>query len=502
MQSREWDIVDVAELRYLLRRYAPIGIATFAVCMLLGMAAAYVPARSYVTHATVTIEPGGPSGPTTPTTASVSQVNFALPALQERASAQTLKTAAAEDVPEELRDEPVRVSAVVETSVLKITGTGHSPEAVAAYVNAMAQRLTKGTDPLGVVRLTVLDLAVVPTKAVSPKASPILFAAAVFGVISAIFVCLLVRQLRSSSDPGTVVRERFGAPVLGEIPRLGPLRSGRGEVVSLLESGAPPELRVAFEQVRTNLEIRLAQLHGTGLAVVAADAGVGCSTVAAGLGHSLASVGRDVVLIESDLRVPVLAKLLGVPDDGGLGAMAVGAAPATLQSTRYDGLQVLTAGQFAGRAADVVSAGLPRAVEELRSDSRLLVIDTPPQREAPEAVLAAALAGAVVLVVGPKPVDQLDAASTIRRLEEAGAVLVGVVVNGVSMRRFRRAHRSRRPEPARGTVSVEELERRLADVIEVTDPASGNGAASGNGTTTDHDGGGEPTSLTGLTRHR
>ncbi len=496
MQSREWDIVDVAELRYLLRRYAPIGIATFAVCMLLGMAAAYVPARSYVTHATVTIEPGGPSGPTTPTTASVSQVNFALPALQERASAQTLKTAAAEDVPEELRDEPVRVSAVVETSVLKITGTGHSPEAVAAYVNAMAQRLTKGTDPLGVVRLTVLDLAVVPTKAVSPKASPILFAAAVFGLISAVFVCLLLRQLRSASDPETLVRERFGAPVLGEIPRLGTLRNGRGVVVSLLDAGTPPELRTAFEQVRTNLEIRLAQLHGTGLAVVAADAGVGCSTVAAGLGYSLASVGREVVLIESDLRVPSLAKVFGVPDDRGLGAMAAEGASARPLATQYDGLRVLTAGELSGRAADVVSASLPRAVEELRDDARLLVIDTPPQREAPEAALAAALAGAVVLVIGPKPVDQLDAAATIRRLEEAGVVLLGVVVNGVSMRRFRRNHRGRRPETARSSVSVEELERRLADVIEVTD-----GTADDDGDSSD-DGGAEPTNLTGLTRRR
>ena len=482
--------MDIAELRYILSRYAPIGIATFAVCMLLGMAAAYVPARTYQTHATVTIEPGGPSGPTTPTTASISQVNFSLLALQERASAETLKTAAAEDVPVELRDEQVRVAAVVQTSVLKITGTGHSPEAVAAYVNAMAQRLAGATVPLVVVRLTVLDPAPVPIQAISPNVKATLLAAAVFGLLSAVFVCLLVRKVRAASDPETVVRERFGAPVLGEIPRLGALRRGRSDVVSMLDSGAPAELRVAFEQVRTNLEIRLAQLRGTGLAVVAAEAGVGCSTVAAGLGYSFASVGRDVVLIDSDLRVPSLAKVFGVPDDHGLGARAaVGGSPRT-QATRYAGLRVLPAGELSGRAADVVSASLPRAVEELRDDARLLLIDTPPQREAPEAALAAALAGAVVLVVGPKPVDQLDAAATIRRLEESGAVLLGVVVNGVSLRRFRRTHRVRRPEIARSTVSVDELERRLADVNDVTDDA-----AKG-------DGSGEQTSLSGLTRHR
>jgi len=462
--------VDFRELRLTLWRYAPVGIAAFAACMLLGMAAAYLPAKTYVTTAVVLIDPGGPSGPTTPTTASVGQMNYALPSLQEKAQARSLQEAATDDVPEELRDVPVRISALAENSVLKIEGRGPSAEAAQAWTNAVAKKVIAGTDPMVVFRLSLLDEAPLPVEPVSPKSKPIMIGAFFFGTIAAFFSTVAARRLVDSSDSAAALRER-GVTVLGEIPQLRGLRRARASMAKLVDEESPRELVDALELIRTNLEIQLMHRKAAAVAVVSAQPRTGRSTVAAGVAVAFAGVGRDVVVIEADLRNPSLPDKLGVNAGRGLGGMAVLGDPPQVQATAYPHLALLSAGVPAGRAADVVSTTLPRAITELGGSSTLLVIDTPAQADAPEAGLAAALAGAVVLVIGPKPEDYLRLGDELHRIEACGAELLGVVVNRVSLRRFRRAHRANARQSRSGAFTIEQVLRQEPgpEVIDVSE---------------------------------
>ena len=67
----------------------------------------------------------------------------------------------------------------------------------------------------------------------------------------------------------------------------------------------------------------------------------------------------------------------------------------------------------------------------------LLLIDTPGLRSAPEGALAAGLAGAAVLVIGPGKTDLMSLSASMARLEESGTEVLGVVINRAPLRRVR-----------------------------------------------------------------
>ena len=450
-----WSVVGTVELRYALRRYGPLCIATFLVSVLVGAAAAYIPAKTYVTGATLTVAAAGPSGPdkTTPTTASIGVMGFALPALQARAGSQALQDEVAADVPAEFRYIPVRVSAVASTSLLTISGTSRSAAAASAYVNAMANALASNERPMAAFRLTLLDSAPVPRRPVSPRPKPILIAAIVFGLISALFVGLATRSICLTLDPKTLTVRRFGATALGEIPRNRSLSRGRSDLLSHLASDSPGDLALAFQKARTNLQLRLAQTDVSSVAVIATRGGLGCSTIAVGIAYSLGSVGGEVVLIEADLQTPSLAKLLGVSAGDGLGSMTESGHQPSVQTTKFRGIGLVNAAAEPGKGDVAISPMVHRALSELRHGPNLLVVDAPPLHEAPDAMLVAALVDAVVLVVGPKPKQQVEATAVIAGLEEIEATVLGVVVNGVSPRRFRRANRNHHSALAGTTIA-------------------------------------------------
>ena len=116
--------MELRELRLIVSRYLPIAYIVFALCVAAGFAAAFLPAKTYRTSATIIVdvnndpELGG---------ASVQQASFLLPAIETRAKSRSLRDRAARDVPEAFRTVRVNIDAVSNTSVLTLKGTSIDP---------------------------------------------------------------------------------------------------------------------------------------------------------------------------------------------------------------------------------------------------------------------------------------------------------------------------------------------------------------------------------------
>jgi Mrp family chromosome partitioning ATPase len=370
---------------------------------------------------------------------SVQQATFLLPAIEERVESASMRDRAAEDVPENLRAVRVDVDAVSDVSVLRIRGTSESPQAAQVWVNAIADRIVEEQSADSPVVLGVLDPAPLKRKPISPNVEPIMVAFIVVGLIAALFSTLAADRIKQAFDTNQAVRDRLGTTVLGEIPALSRRTERRRPIISLL-SGRQPSLPLtaAFEAIRTNVEFRLARLDADRVAVISLTRDDGRSMIAAGLSYSMAAVGRNVVAIEADLRRPRLSEQLNVKPLSGLGDIVTfGPDSLVLQPTLHPRLQVLPAGLPAGRAADVVASSLPGVIDRLAEDSRTLVIDSPPLRGAPESAIVIANARYVVLTVNNSSSEFANLMEAIDLINDAGGVLLGVVINGVSRRRIR-----------------------------------------------------------------
>lgn len=428
--------MDFRDLLRTLNRHWVVGALVGAFVVVLGMAAAFLPQKSYSTTVTMVLELPADS------TADLSteELNFMLPAIQEWAQSTRVREAAAENVPEEMRSLVPGIEASAEASVLRITATGVSPESVQAWADAVAEQMVVQRSGLGSFEAVVLEPATLPTAPASPNPQPILFASLMVSLIAAIFAALAADRIVQAFDTRHTVRERLGTTVLGEIPRL--TRSERRlPVASMLRerSGVSNEVLTAFETIRINVEFRLLDSAEKTISVISLDRHAGKTTVAAGMCCALSKVGRDVVAIEADLRRPTLAEQLGTPRRHGLGDLyASGDVEILLEPTNYPTLSVLTAGLPVGRAADVIAATLPGIVDDLAAPGRTIVVDSPPLRGAPESSIVVSRAHHVILVVGHEHADLDTLSEAVALINEAGGTLLGIVINRVPRRKVRK----------------------------------------------------------------
>ena len=188
---------------------------------------------------------------------------------------------------------------------------------------------------------------------------------------------------------------------------------------------------MAAEQYRVLLA-RLDRIHGTramrAVAITSCARGEGRSVTAVNLALTAAREGREVALVECDLRKPSLARLLDLTPRGGLAEVVEGKVELPQALSRVDGMMVLCAGEARDPAAVMRNSRLAMTLDTLRASFSLVVLDAPPALALADTGRLTSLADGIVLVVraGETPRDVVRLA-----VETLGDRLLGIVLNGV-----------------------------------------------------------------------
>jgi capsular exopolysaccharide synthesis family protein len=262
-----------------------------------------------------------------------------------------------------------------------------------------------------------------------------LLLAAIAGPGAAFIAENLSRRFRSGDE----IEASVGAPVLTAVPIVEGTPSG-----TLFNSRSPAQ--EAFRRLRTTLLRRAAEQtggldEGLTLLITSAHPGEGKSTVAANLGRSLAQTGRSTLLVDADLRMPVLHRFFGVESERGLSdilrGMPAGESsdwPDLVQPTGVPGLLLLPAGAPVDDAPMLLgSPSAARLFAELGERFDHVVVDSPAVLAVTDALVLTRHVDLALLVAGSNV--QRDALRLARQeLTRVGATLLGVVVNGADDR--------------------------------------------------------------------
>ncbi|MDP8908789.1 MAG: P-loop NTPase [Chloroflexota bacterium] len=254
----------------------------------------------------------------------------------------------------------------------------------------------------------------------------------------------------------------YGAPVLAALPHL------PGSMISRSNGNAPevaPAFREAVRGLRTNLRLASPDTPLRTFLVTSALPGEGKSTLVLNLALAYAESGLRVAVIECDLRLPSLPRLIAVKPSPGLTDVLAGevelaaavqavevgspaaatiAAPATDRAPtgawalEPPNLTVLTAGaQPADPSSLLATQRMKRILESARADADVVLIDTPPLLSVADALPLLGSVDATILVARIGVANR----SAGRRVQDIieripGASLLGVVANDVPVSEF------------------------------------------------------------------
>lgn len=202
--------------------------------------------------------------------------------------------------------------------------------------------------------------------------------------------------------------------------------------VALTEPRSP--MAESFRTLRTNINYAAVDREIKIILVTSPHMGEGKSTASANLGVVLAQTGQETLLVDCDLRKPMLHKIFALANQKGLTNLLTETLllEELVQPTQQDKLQVLTSGPIPPNPAEMLaSRRMANLLDELRSCYERIIIDTTPIEAVTDAIVLSSQVDGVLLVVDSGRTPIQIARDARDKLARANAHILGIVLNRI-----------------------------------------------------------------------
>jgi capsular exopolysaccharide synthesis family protein len=280
----------------------------------------------------------------------------------------------------------------------------------------------------------IISPAQLPVSPTSPRIRLMVVSALAISLLLGIGLAFLIEQLQNGFRLPEEVERLLGLPVLRVLPAVSDGRLQPHEILLQQPTSAYGE---AVQAVRAGLRFAAATPPKVVL-VTSGTAGEGKSTLALSLALSAARAGQRTVLVDADMRRPSVARMLDLAPGRGLEDVLGGTATAAdaLVVDPASGLRILPARGGAGLPQELIGGpAMATLLQELRSWSDLVIIDSPPVTFVSDAALLATQADGTLFVIQWESTPREVVAAGVQQLRRAGAVLLGAALTRARLRR-------------------------------------------------------------------
>ncbi|WP_375511317.1 GumC family protein [uncultured Nostoc sp.] len=280
--------------------------------------------------------------------------------------------------------------------------------------------------------------ASVPDKPAIGKKIIVLLLGVMFGLFLATTTVLFLSMRDRSLKTLKEVRDVFRYTLLGIVPlSVKKVRSRYSNVEQKIAVRDTPYSLTSemYRMIQANLKFLSSDKVLKTIVVTSAVPKEGKSTVSANLAAAIAQLGRKVLLIDADMRVPSQHHLWQLTNVVGLSEVLVGQAEFDVTVSKVmDNLDVLTAGvRPPNPLALLDSKRMASLIENFSSQHNydFVIIDAPPLLLAADALTLSQMTDGILLVARPGVIDSNSANAAQEMLERSNYNVLGLVVNGI-----------------------------------------------------------------------
>ncbi len=290
-----------------------------------------------------------------------------------------------------------------------------------------------------ITNIKVLEEAAVPINPSAPQRLRGILIWTLGGFISSIVVIFLFEYSNQKIRTEHNLTE-IGLCFLGYIPLTREF-TGNRKIPPDYSGDEPPLIKAlktnttladSVTNARTHILFSMPYEKSRRIMLTSAIPGEGKSTLAALLAMSLTSLGRKILLIDADLRKPILHRYLNLRNEKGLSDYLVGSATMDeiIQPLRNEGLQLITAGTISPNPSELLSSERFRELLDkcgLRFDR--IVIDVPPVLYIPDGLIVAKVVHTGILVCGAGMVHKKTIKQVKDKFDSIGYAFIGSIIN-------------------------------------------------------------------------
>jgi polysaccharide biosynthesis transport protein len=333
----------------------------------------------------------------------------------------------------------VTATAPLDTTLIEITVTTENAEVSAQIATAVSESLTEAVrsiespntadegDAVSPVRLTLVQQASVPQQPVSPNVPLYIALGTVLGLALGVGIAVLRETLDTRIRNERDVHAVTDVPIIGGIV-FDPKANERPLIVQADPLSPRAE---SFRTLRTNLQFLDTDRTRRMFVVTSSIESEGKSTTAANLAIALADGGARVLLVDADLRRPMVANYMGIEGAVGLTDLLIGRAELqdVVQRWGRKDLFILPAGSIPPNPSELLgSTAMLSTIEELGRVFDLVIFDAPPLLPVTDAAVLARTVGGAIVVVASGRTHRGHLEGAIAALSNVDAPVSGVVL--------------------------------------------------------------------------
>lgn len=188
-----------------------------------------------------------------------------------------------------------------------------------------------------------------------------------------------------------------------------------------------------YKLIRTNLDFTLPDDEKCPvIGVTSSMRGEGKSTTAINLSYVFAEKGSKVLLIDADLRIPSIAKKLGIESTPGLADLlrGKGAQISEFKSHLLNNWFVLPSGDIPPNPSELLgSSRMENILNQLREVFDYIIIDLPPVNIVSDAVSISSLISGMIVVIREEYTEKKELEHCFRQLKLSNVNILGCVMN-------------------------------------------------------------------------
>jgi len=298
------------------------------------------------------------------------------------------------------------------------------------------------TEDMKTGNIRVIDRAEAPKLPIKPKKKLNLLLAIIVGLVTGVGLAFFFEYLDNTIKIPEDVKQHLNIPYLGlsplfEAPSQG--NPGDNEYPELVTFHSPKSTASeSYRGIRTSVLLSSAESEPQIILVSSAGSREGKTIITANLGITMAQAGSKVIILDCDMRRPMMHKIFGAAKDRGISKLLVekGEAEGAIFHTHIPNLDLITSGPIPPNPSEMLgSARMAAMLETLRKRYTRIIIDSPPATAVTDAIVLSKSVDGVILVIRVADIPREVIKNAVAQFKAVGANLLGAVLNGVDMSR-------------------------------------------------------------------